>query len=181
MLEVGSCYHFRVDIIWIVGVIVAVVGVLAALTLRRVPIAERHVVNRLGRIDRTLAPGWHLIVPFVERVGHRVSMGGRMIETKMPGVTTADGERADVDGLIYFQVLDATKAAERLDTLNEAARALTETGTRSLVAEMTANSLRQRSARDINDWLVGMLNQSAESWGVRITRVDLSFHFPPRT
>lgn len=159
----------------VAALILLVLIVVALASVRHVPVAQRHVVNRMGRFHRTMRPGWHLLIPFVDRVSEKVSMGGRVLEVLFADLQTADDQMVSAKGLLYFQVLDARKAAGRLSTLNEAATGLTEKGLRQLVQELSVETLLHRTSREINGWLVGMLNQSAEEWGVRITRVELEF------
>lgn len=158
--------------LWIV---VALVVILLALSLRRVPPMESHIVNRLGRAHRTLQPGWHWLLPFVDRVAHRVSMSGRVLEVTIPELETEDRQPMKAEGVVYFQVLDVDKALEQIGMLEDAARNLTVSTTRELVHEMSGSALQQRTTREINAWLLGLLNQSSEQWGVRITRVELDF------
>lgn len=143
--------------------------------VRFVPRGQSHTVHRRGRFLRSLQPGLHFIVPLIDQVSHKVDMKGRALTLHCEQLASKDECPVIADGVLYFQILDARKAAERLTTLDDAARNLAETSTREMVGQMTFTSLTSHSGPEINSWLLGMVNQSAVPWGVRATRIELDF------
>jgi regulator of protease activity HflC (stomatin/prohibitin superfamily) len=156
----------------------ALLALISLASLRRVPQGFTFTVDRLGQFHRTLAPGIHFILPFVDRVTHRINMLGRALLVHCESLETKDACRVIADGTIYLQILDPRKVTGRLDTLDDAARSLIETTAREMVLQLTLESLHHRTASEINSWLLGLLNQSSNQWGVRITRIDLDFIDP---
>ena len=148
---------------------------LVVLSLRRVPPDHTYTIERLGRFHRTVAPGIHFIVPFVDRITHRISMAGRAIDVCCTHLHTNDEHEVLASGMIYFQVMDPRKAAINVPTLDQAAQNLTLKTTRGMVEQMSYDSLSHHSSGELNAWLLGLLNQSASEWGVRITRINMSF------
>jgi regulator of protease activity HflC (stomatin/prohibitin superfamily) len=148
---------------------------LVVLSLRRVPSDYTYTIERLGRFHRTVAPGIRFIVPFVDRITHRISMAGRAIDVCCTHLHTNDEHEVLASGMIYFQVMDPRKVASHVPTLDQAAQNLTLEATKGMVEQMSYDSLSHHSIGDLNAWLLGLLNQSASEWGVRITRVNLSF------
>ncbi len=162
-------------LVYVLGAIVAGVAIIALLSMRRVPDGQSFTVNRFGRFHRTLGPGLHFIVPLVDRVAHRVNILGQKLEVDCRPLKTKDEHAVLAHGVVYFQVLDPRKAAYYRRSVQEAARDLAESTTRELVEQMTFDALSHRTTRELNSWLLGMLNQSSTEWGVRITRIDLRF------
>lgn len=159
----------------VLGLILGALVLLALASLCRVPPGHSYTINRLGRFHRTLAPGIHFIVPGIDRITHRISMLGQVLGVECTTLQTADECPVQARGTLYFQILDPRKASGRIHTLEEAAQSLTESTTREMVQQMTLDTLHHRSTREINAWLLGLLNQASNQWGVRITRVDLDF------
>ena len=167
------------------GLLIALIAIvaLALLSLRRVPTDHTYTINRLGRFHRTVAPGIHFLIPLVDRITHRVSMAGRAVDVSCAHLHTNDAHEVLANGMIYFQVLDPRKAAYQVRSLDQAAKNLTVETTKGMVEQMSYDSLSHHSSAELNAWLLGLLNQSASEWGVRITRINLNFseEQPPET
>lgn len=159
------------------GLVIALVAIVALvlLSLRLVPPDQTYTINRLGRFHRTAAPALHFIVPFLDRVTHRVSMAGRAIDVCCAHLHTSDEHEVLASGMLYFQVLDPRKAASHARTLDQVAKNLTLDATKGMVEQISSDSLKHHSSGELNAWLLGLLNQSASEWGVRITRINLTF------
>ncbi len=153
----------------------AAVVVLVLTSLRRVPDGQSFTVNRLGQYHRTLGPGRHLVLPLIDRITHRISILGQMLQVECPPLKTRDDHPVLARGAIYFQVLDPRKAAYHRRSVQDAAQDLAQSTTRELVQQMTLDALSSRSGRELNTWLLGMLNRTSTEWGVRVTRIDLRF------
>ena len=160
-----------------IGLLIALAAivVLGLLSLRRVPADHTYTIDRLGRFHRTVAPGIHFIIPLIDRITHRVSMAGRAIDVSCTHLHTNDEHEVLANGVLYFQVLDPRKAASHARRLDQAAKNLTIETTKGMVEQMSYDSLSHHSSSELNAWLLGLLNQSASEWGVRITRINMSF------
>lgn len=161
-------------------IVAAILALLMVLGLRYVPPGQSWTVHRRGQFRKALQPGLHFVVPLLDRIAHKIDMKGRAMDLHCEQLATKDQRPVIADGMVYFQVLDARKAADKLSTLNEAAHSLCESTAREMVEQLTMDSLSDRSSREINSWLVGMVNQSALQWGVRVTRIDLAFKQQPK-
>ena len=154
---------------------VAAVLLLLAISLRRVPPGHSFTINRAGRFHRTLGPGWHLVVPLLDRVTHRISTVGEVLPIDCDELKTQDSASVRAVGRIYVQVLDPRKAAYHSGDLHVGAHDLTRRCCDELIAQLTLEALEARTPRELNIWLMGMLNQTSLEWGVRVTRVELTF------
>jgi len=155
--------------------LLAIVVLIAVVSVCRVPPGHSWTVARLGSYHRTLGPGIHFIVPFLDRITHRVSMLGQVLGVECDALPTRDDRRVDARGRLYFQILDPRKASTRLNSLEDAAQSLTAAKARDLVQQLDLDSLQQRTTDEINAWLLGLLNESATQWGVRVTRIEMDF------
>lgn len=146
--------------------------VLAAFFVRVVPVGQTYSIARFGTFHRTLDPGVHVVVPLVDRTTHRVNMLGRAREVRFHSLRTADDHRLQADCKIYFQVLDARKVIRQSADLDKAVEQLLQRVLIDLTAEMDQETLFSRSPHELDSWLLGLLNQEAQNWGVRMTRVN---------
>ncbi|MET0169703.1 MAG: SPFH domain-containing protein [Aliihoeflea sp.] len=160
--------------------------VLAALVLlvifagvKTVPQGFQFTVERFGRYTRTLSPGLALIVPFIERIGARMNMMEQVLDVPTQEVITKDNAIVAVDGVAFYQVLNAAQAAYQVAGLQNAILNLTMTNIRSVMGSMDLDELL--SNRDaINDRLLHIVDNAAEPWGIKMTRVEIKDINPPK-
>jgi len=159
-----------------------VIGLVAAAlwsTVKIVPQGTHYTVESFGRYTRTLAPGLHILIPFVERVGWRMNMKERVLEIPSQDVITRDNAMVRVNGVTFFQVLSAEKAAYVVDSLEPSIVNLTMTNIRTVMGSMDLDELL--SNRDqINVKLLQVVDAATESWGVKVTRIEIKDIEPPR-
>jgi regulator of protease activity HflC (stomatin/prohibitin superfamily) len=159
-------------------IIVAIVIFVIAKTARVVPQQMAYVVQRLGRYSTTLKPGFHILVPFVDRVAYKHSLKERAMDIPEQACITKDNVQVGIDGVLYMQVLDAKKASYGVGDFIFAISQLAQTTMRSEVGKIDLDrSFEERS--NINMSVVEELDKATEPWGVKVLRYEIKNINPP--
>ena len=143
-----------------------------------VPQAEEWTVERFGRYVRTLTPGLHIITPFIEKTGRKLTLREVVLDIPPQDVITMDNATVTTDGVVFYQVIDAPKAAYEVRDLERAMTNLAMTNLRSVIGSMALDDVLSKRD-DINDRLLRVVDNATDPWGLKVTRIEIKDLTPP--
>ncbi len=165
----------------IIVILLAVVAVVAlGLSVRVIQQMQVGIVQRLGKFNREIGPGLHLIVPFIDRVAYTMDMREAVVPFPPQGVITEDNLMVGIDSVIYYQIVDPVRAAYEAQNYIQAIEQLTMTTLRNIIGGMDLEQTLT-SREEINQKLRAVLDEATGKWGIKVNRVELRSIEPPAT
>ncbi len=166
----------------LVGVAVFVVFVVILLLKTAVVVPQRneYVIERLGKYRDTLSAGFHILIPFLDRVAYKRSLKEEPIDIPAQTCITADNVTMEVDGVLYLQVVNARQSAYGIEDYRFAAIQLAQTSLRSAIGKITLDNTFE-ARETLNQQVVDALDEAAQNWGVKVLRYEIKDIQPPRS
>jgi regulator of protease activity HflC (stomatin/prohibitin superfamily) len=149
-------------------------------TIRTVPQRSAFIVERLGKYNSTLEAGFHILIPFVDKVAYRQTLKEQALDVPSQMCITRDNISVEVDGILYLQVMDPMKASYGINNYQFAATQLAQTTMRSIIGKLELDKTFEER-ETINSTIVDAVDKASEPWGVKVTRYEVKNIVPPQS
>jgi len=166
----------------LIGVVALVVFIVVVLVKSAVVVPQRneYVIERLGKYRTTLGAGFHILIPFLDRIAYKRSLKEEPIDIPAQTCITADNVTMEVDGILYLQVVNARQSAYGIENYHFATTQLAQTSLRSAIGKISLDNTFE--AREIlNKQVVEALDEAAQNWGIKVLRYEIKDIQPPRS
>jgi regulator of protease activity HflC (stomatin/prohibitin superfamily) len=160
-------------------VVVAFIVVTLLMGIRQVPQGYNYTVERFGKYNKTLTPGLGLIFPYIDSIGHKLSVMEQVVDVPRQEIITKDNATISVDGIAFYQVLDVRRASYEIANLQQALLNIVMTNIRTVMGSLDLDQLLSRRD-EINQRLLTVIDAASEPWGVKVTRIEIKDIEPPK-
>ncbi len=149
-------------------------------TIRTVPQRSAFIIERLGKYNSTLEAGFHILIPFVDKIAYRQTLKEQALDVPSQMCITRDNISVEVDGILYLQVMDPMKASYGINNYQFAATQLAQTTMRSIIGKLELDKTFEER-ETINSTIVDAVDKASEPWGVKVTRYEVKNIVPPQS
>ena len=164
----------------VVGVLAVIIIVLLIKTAVVVPQRSEYIVERLGKYNKSLSAGFHILVPFLDKVAYKRSLKEEVMDIPSQDCITTDNVSVSVDGVLYLQVIDSKLSAYGIDDYRLAASQLAQTSLRSVIGKIELDrTFEERES--LNQQVVSAIDEAAQNWGVKVLRYEIKDITPPQS
>ena len=160
--------------------LVVAIFIVLSNVVRIVPQRSAYIVERLGKYSRTLEAGFHILVPFIDRIAYRHSLKEEAFDVPQQQCITRDNISVSVDGVLYLQVIDPQAASYGITDYRYAATSLAQTTLRSVIGQIELDKTFEERSK-INIEVVNALDEAAQPWGVKVLRYEIADILLPNT
>ncbi|MDR1052266.1 MAG: paraslipin [Deltaproteobacteria bacterium] len=148
--------------------------------VRIVPQNSAYVVERLGKYNATLISGFHLLIPFIDKVSYRHTLKEQVIDVPPQICITRDNISVEVDGVLYMTVMDPQKASYGVNDYHNAAIQMAQTTMRSVIGKLELDrTFEERES--INSDIINAVDKASTPWGVKVNRYEVKNITPPQS
>lgn len=162
-----------------IGIVILLV-ITVIKTARIVPQKSAFIVERLGKYAKTLEAGFHILFPFIERVAYKHSLKEVAVDVPSQSCITRDNIAVEIDGVLYMQVMDPSKASYGIENFMFASTQLAQTTMRSEVGKLELDRTFEER-ENINAAIIQAVDKASDPWGVKITRYEIKNIEPPES
>ena len=164
----------------IVGIFAVIVIVILVKTATVVPQRSEYIIERLGKYSKSLSAGFHILIPFLDKVAYKRSLKEEVLDIESQDCITTDNVSVSVDGVLYLQVMDSKLSAYGIDNYRLAAGQLAQTSLRSVIGKIELDrTFEERET--LNQQVVAAIDEAAQNWGVKVLRYEIKDITPPQS
>lgn len=149
-------------------------------TFKVVPQRSVFIVERLGKYNRTLEAGFHILIPFIDKVAYKQNLKEQAIDVASQICITKDNIAVEVDGILYLQVIDPQKASYGIDNYRFAVIQISQTTMRSIIGKMELDKTFEER-ETVNASIVEAVDSASDSWGIKVSRYEVKNISPPQS
>lgn len=149
-------------------------------TFKVVPQRSAYIVERLGKYGRTLEAGFHILIPFIDKIAYRQNQKEQAIDVASQICITKDNIAVEVDGILYLQVIDPQKASYGIDNYKFAVVQISQTTMRSIIGKMELDKTFEER-ETVNGSIVEAVDKASGPWGIKVSRYEVKNISPPQS